>query len=271
MLDGQKQEDNYKSWQCTTLDNPFIDPEEIKEAQAQLSERYFRQEYMASFEDYTGLVWPEFSSEHWIEPFFIPNEWRKVIAIDPAVSGTTAILFGAIDEHENIYLYRELYLLNMRVSDVAGMIGEIGVNAEIYIDPAARIKNQRKEGELYSLFDEYGDNGIFPSTAEHDVEAGINRVAEYFKQGKLKAFNTLTNFRYEIDRYHWVEDRESKTGFLKPVPYKHLDHLMDCLRYMVMSRPQASYIDRSPQPDRKSVEWYERMQKQMRPKSILAH
>lgn len=44
-----KSEERWKSWQMPTLTNPFIDPEEIADAKADLPENAFRQEYMAEF------------------------------------------------------------------------------------------------------------------------------------------------------------------------------------------------------------------------------
>ena len=57
-----------------------------------------------------------------------------------------------------------------------------------------------------------------------------------FKQGTIKIFRTCTNLIWEIERYHWAERKESNLGESKPVPYKKDDHLVDCLRYIVMSR-----------------------------------
>ena len=47
-------------------------------------------------------------------------------------------------------------------------------------------------------------NGMFGrySTGENDVDAGINRVGEYFKQGKIKVFNTCKHLIWELERYH---------------------------------------------------------------------
>jgi len=42
---------NYISFKGTSYDNPFIDPEEIKEAQRNLPDHVFRQEYLAEFLD----------------------------------------------------------------------------------------------------------------------------------------------------------------------------------------------------------------------------
>ena len=46
---GQRGEEDHKSWKFTTLDNPFIDPEEVEHARRTTPSRMFRQEWMASF------------------------------------------------------------------------------------------------------------------------------------------------------------------------------------------------------------------------------
>lgn len=104
------------------------------------------------------------------------------------------------------------------------------------MDPAGNRKDINRDGRLYSFFDEYGEGGIFPSPAQNDVNSGINRVAEYFKLGKIKIFSGCHNLIKELERYHWSEERETTLGISSPKPYKSLDHACDCLRYLVMSR-----------------------------------
>jgi len=241
-LKGQRKEDGFSSYLFKTVDNPYVDPQEVADAKKQMNERYFKQEYEASFEDYTGLIYPEFSHEkHIIQPRYVDKIFPHIGAIDPAISGTTACLKAFIDEDGNITIYEEYYDQNKRVSEVAPDIKEKDVTW--YIDPSSAAKNIQREGKLYSLFDEYFDYGICASPAENDVDAGINRVAEYFKKGKIKIFSTCKNLIYELERYHWSEERETKTGVLKPKPFKNLDHAVDCLRYLVMSRPINAKIE----------------------------
>ena len=240
-LRGQRKEDNYSSYIFKTADNPFIDPQEIEEAKKQLNERHFRQEYEASFEDYSGLIYPEFSYKaHIIEPIYLPVIYKRIGAIDPALSGTTACLKAAIDEDGNLFVYSEYYEQNVRASEVSQAIKE--ENVRWYIDPASKGSMIQKDGKLYTMFDEYADNGIRPETAENDVEMGINRVGEYLKQGKIKIFSTCKNLIYEIERYHWSEERETISGVMKPKPYKKEDHAVDCLRYLVASRFSKSEL-----------------------------
>ena len=233
---GVRGEHNYKSFQFHTKDNPFIDPQEVEDARKELPERYFRQEYEASFEDFQGLIYPEFNDNHVIKPYYVQSVFRRIGAIDPALSGTTACLKAYIDEEGDLVVYDEYYEKDKRVSEVSHSIKE--ENVQWYIDPAAAAKNvQNKEGKLYSLYDEYADYGIRAYTAENDVEAGINRVGEYFKQGRIKIFSSCKNLIWELQRYHWAEERENVRGQVKAEPYKKNDHLCDCLRYLIMSRP----------------------------------
>ncbi len=240
-LKGERHEDNYSSYSFKTSDNPYIPKSEIEEAKGQLNDRYFKQEYEASFEDYTGLVWPEFESKkHVIEPFALPEYYDKIAAVDPAVTGTTACLFSSVDEDGNLIITGEYYEQNKRASEVSEVIKN---RARTYFgDPAGKHKGISRDGILYSFFDEYQDNGVFLQPAQNDVNPGINRVAEYFKKGKIKIFNTCHNLLNELERYHWSEERETIGGISLPKPYKSYDHACDCLRYLVMSRFQDSQV-----------------------------
>jgi hypothetical protein len=264
-MKGERKEDGYESWQFKTEDNPFIPRSEIKAAKDTVSDTYFKQEYEASFEDYVGLIWPEYSDDpkHGIviEPFEIPDWWETVGCIDVAVSGTTAALLAAIDENGTVHFIKEYYEQNKRASEVMEAIK--GWNPNIWlIDPAAKIKNQRNAlGELYTLYDEYSDSGIMPHPAENDVNAGINRFGEYLKSGKIKVFSTLRNYRTELIVYHWSEERETINGISVSKPYKSKDHLADCGRYIIMSRPATSQLEEAiVKGSMEELEWMEKRQ-----------
>ena len=62
--------------------------------------------------------------------------------------------------------------------------------------------------------------------ADNAVEAGIYAVWSGLSTGKIKVFNTLTNWLSEFRLYQ--RDKEGKV-------VKKDDHLMDCTRYVEMS------------------------------------
>lgn len=238
-IKGQRKENGFSSYRARTEDNPYIPRSEVKEAQSQLNERYFRQEYEASFEDYTGLIWPEFEQAiHVVKPFEIPSYYQRIAALDFAITGTTACLFCAVDENGSLIITGEYYEQNKRVSEVSEAIK--GRSEVWYGDPAGKHRAFNRNGVMFSFFDEYSDHGIPLIPAQNDVTAGINRVAEYFKASKIKIFNTCKNLIEELERYHWSEERETQSGVLEPKPYKSFDHACDCLRYLVMSRQESS-------------------------------
>ena len=55
-----KTNDDWESWQFTTIDGGYVPQSEIQSAMNDLDERTFRQEYLASFESFDGLVAPNF-------------------------------------------------------------------------------------------------------------------------------------------------------------------------------------------------------------------
>ena len=58
-----KTQNDWQSWQFTTLDGGYVDENEIAAARHDLDERSFRQEYLSSFESFDGLVVPNFDRE----------------------------------------------------------------------------------------------------------------------------------------------------------------------------------------------------------------
>lgn len=244
-MKGVRKEHGFFSYQMKTEDNPFIPRSEIKEAKDLLNDRYFKQEFEASFEDFVGLVWPEFNhKEHVIDPFVIPSHWQRVASLDFAITGTTASLICAIDEDGTLYITEEYYQQNKRVSEVSESLK--GKAPVFYADPAGRHKVINRNGVMFSFFDEYTDHGMILIPAQNEVSAGINRVAEFFKAKKIKIFKTCVNLIDELSKYHWSDEKETSSGVLEPKVFKSYDHACDCLRYLVMSRFEKSLADKKP-------------------------
>jgi len=59
---GAHAQDNWKSFQYTTLQGGNVAPEEIEAARNELDEKSFRQEYEASFEQYSGSIYYNWDS-----------------------------------------------------------------------------------------------------------------------------------------------------------------------------------------------------------------
>lgn len=170
-----------------------------------------------------------------INPIRIPNHWPRCFALDVGWNRTAA-LWGAWDrEADIVYIYSEHYMGQeeplLHASAIKGMdartTSDWGVLRAKWIpgviDPASRGRSQI-DGKR--LIDTYTNLGLNLDFADNSVEAGILEVWNRMSTSRLKVFNTLTNFFDEYRLY-----RRDDKG--KPVKVK--DHLMDCIRYLVMS------------------------------------
>lgn len=257
--EGQKEESTYTSFRFKSSDSEYVDKDFVEEERKRLPSNVFRQEYEASFEDFTGLVYTDFNpAYHIIEPFNIPPTWKRIVGIDPPeTTGTMGVVFTAVNEEGDIIVYDEYYEYNRVISDhCKEILHKIDfANDTILIDPRSANKQQIKEGHFRAIIDEYRACGIYPRLAEFDKEMGINRVKEFLKIHKsrihpyklrmkgapsLFVTSNCKNFIWEMERYRYAERPETRLGILKPVPYKKHDHLMDAIRFVCASNPSES-------------------------------
>ncbi len=212
-----------------------------------MPESSWRKEYEIDWFANSGeLIYPSFDpSVHLIDPFPIPPDWTKYMAIDPGLRNPTAILWAAVDKENNVYIYDEYYVPEKTVHWHIQEIKKKEKGAKIYrrlIDPSSASRNPINKK---TIIDEYKRGGIYCVPANNDLEAGINRVKEYLKIDpktslpSLFFFNTLSHTLWEIAHYRWEKMDPEKIVLKNPPekPVKKGDHLMDCLRYILMDDP----------------------------------
>ena len=157
-----------------------------------------------------------------VKPFPIPTHWPRVYALDVGWN-TTAVLFAAQSVNDGTWFgYKELVFHKQPPEVVAAAIRREG---EMYgvVDTAATGASQ-KDGER--LIDIYRALGLRLEFPDKSVEAGIAKVYQMLSYGQFKVFSNLTNFLTEYRLYR----RDDKGRVVKL-----FDHIMDCLRYLIMS------------------------------------
>jgi hypothetical protein len=190
-----------------------------------------------------GAIYTVPESEFTINPVPLEPHWVRCFSLDVGWK-VNACLFGALDKDTGtLYIYDELYKAKTEPAIVAAAIRNRGDWIPGVIDPAARGRGQKDGIQLISL---YADLGLDIRPANNAVEAGLLKVWERLSQGNIKVFNTCQNLLAEYRLY-----RRDKNGNI----VKSNDHLMDALRYMVMSGLQRAVQEPSKNPNAKK--WYD--------------
>jgi phage terminase large subunit len=241
--------------ESTTYDNKRNLPEDyIKHMEDSYSPEMVKRFLYGSWDVFEGQVFVEFDKKvHVIDPFEIPEHWEKLVSIDHGLVNPTAVLFGAIDQDGNIFIFDEHYQAERPVSYHADIIKKRIEGQKIslmVIDPSTTAKTREKDGFPFSVLQEYNDYGIFPVPGNNDVSASINRIKEFLKVNPTR-FNPRTgkkgspqlfffrNCEYtisELNKYHWKKMRSLAPRNPLEQTTDIDDHTVDALRYMIMSR-----------------------------------
>ena len=241
--------------QALPTDNPYLPPDYIPDLKESNPESWVAKYIKGNWDALAGQIWPMFDwADHVLEPFPIPVEWRKFRSIDHGQVNPTCCLWFAIDYDGNVFVYKEYYSPGL-ISDHCKEIVSLSEGEDYQttkLPPECWGKTMEKDHKFWSVADEYREHGIYPSRANNEVEAGINRVGEYLtvKPAKIHPitatlgsptlfiFKNCQNLLLEIPDYIWKDRSSDDTS--KEKPKKVDDHACDALRYGIMTRPSSS-------------------------------
>lgn len=211
-------------------DAPWLDEKE-KEKILDASEPHLRETRRSGVPSMgSGNVYPVSLETMLVSPFEIPAHFKRLYALDVGWN-RTAVLWGALDPNTDVlYLYDEHYMAEQPPAVHAHSILSRGNWIPGKIDPAAKGKSQ---GDGTQLIATYRNLGLKITEADNAVEPGIQEVWQRMAAGKLKVFSTLHNFAKEYILYR----RDEKGRIIK-----EKDHLMDTMRYLVISLRSAKSL-----------------------------
>lgn len=193
-----------------------------------------------------GLVYEGYDADvHLIDPFPIPDDWRRVRAIDFGYTNPFVCQWWAIDPDGRMYRYREWYKTRMLVEDHAKRINELSAGERYEATVADHDAEDRATLERH---------GIATQPAYKSVEVGIQGVSERLRPAgdkrprlflmrdalverdeALQEAKKPTCTEEEIDGYAYPKGVDGKP--LKEEPVKIDDHGCDSARYAV------AYVD----------------------------
>lgn len=211
-----------------------------------------------------GMVYDVWSPQwHIVSRFEIPDDWRRIRAIDFGYRNPFVCQWWTIDGDDVMYRYRELYGTGRTVAAWADEIKR--VECEMTAEEWAGLGGDEKDGAWY----ENGEH-VEATVTDHDASdradleaAGIDTVAAnkaltglqhvearlrpddsgrcglcFLEDSLIEADPALiekklpTCTEQEFETYVWPRDAGGQS--IKEVPVKKHDHGMDAMRYAVM-------------------------------------
>tara|TARA_Y100001960_G_C14766975_1_gene877553 strand:- start:264 stop:1679 length:1416 start_codon:yes stop_codon:yes gene_type:complete len=172
----------------------------------------------------SGKIYPIKEDDIKVNPFKIPDTYKRCFGMDFGWSNPTAIVWAAINPEDGIiYIYDSYAVSEKSPAEHATEIKQRGQYIPGVCDPAGGMSMQSSG---ISLIDLYAKAGIYLTKADNSVEAGIMQVYELMNEGKIKVFSNLEPFWREFRLY-----RRNEKGQI----VKKDDHLMDAFRYLIIS------------------------------------
>jgi len=232
-------------------ENLYLSEEAIKEFENSLTYEEKEARLHGKFLHLSGLIYKEFDpAVHIVPARQIPPHWTRYMAIDPHERKATAVLWLAVDEADNHWIYDELSLSNMDIQQMSEIIkvqeGELPAKIKL-IDPHADKDNVAAGG--FNVRKELMRHGVFTQRANSDPMLGKARIrraltprfSHVLKRSvpQLRVFERCTNTIFEFQHYIWDEHRRNKEEYaLKETAKKKNDDFMDCLRYIYNFDPR---------------------------------
>ena len=143
---AQHQKD-WKSFQYTTIDGGNVAPEEVEAAMRDLDPKTFAQEYLATFNTYSGTVYYNFNYNETVKELPQPDTGVIHVGMDFNYNPMTAVI--AQIKNNEIYIFDEIM---MRGSSTEEMVNEINhryaySKVVVYPDPASKQRKSSAGGK----------------------------------------------------------------------------------------------------------------------------
>jgi hypothetical protein len=222
--------DNWEAWQFTTADGGRVPLEELEAARAEMDERTFKQEFLASFECLGGLVYQNFDRKVNVRADLADTNGTLLVGCDFNIAPMSAVI--GVRAGDQFHILDELEINNGNTQLMADELLRRYPKRRIhaYPDPSGNArKTSAPVGQTdFSLLRAAGFQVIAPDKAPMVVDR-VNCVNAAFKNaaGDSKLF-IHPRCRSLI---RCLEGLTYKEGTNVPDKGLGLDHLVDALGY----------------------------------------
>lgn len=222
----------------TTMDNRTNLPEGyIESLEQQYSGAFYRQELLAQFVGFEGLVYPEFSPiSHIMERG--TKGLRHIAGVDFGYTNPTVFLAIAVDNDDCMHVCEEIYqsgrTLEQMKDEILRLHGKYGIEA-YFCDPSSP--------DLIATLRSWG---LSAREANNDILSGIMEISSRLPlrgdRPRLTFDKGCSRTIEEMGQYRYPDAKANRNPEEKPI--KLYDHAMDALRYAAMSLRKTTSTSR---------------------------
>ena len=228
-----KQDEEWESFQFTTLDGGMVDKRELEQARLDLDVRTFRQEFEGTFENYAGAVYYNF---HPVDNVIKPRQidWTKPLHLGVDFNVDPMSCCVAQIEKEKIYFIDEIVIYGSNTDELVQEIKDrYGTKIQIicYPDPASRQRKTSAGGRTdLSILQNAGFKvkAKFKHTAIRDrVNAVNSRLKDSLGKRYIFVSQSCKTLIKGLQRQIYKENTN--------IPDKEdgYDHMNDALGYLI--------------------------------------
>ena len=222
---------NWHAWQFTTLDDGFVTAQELEAAKQDMSERQYRQEFLATFETYENRVAWAFSRENNVL-LETPQYDTSVIHIgmDFNVSPATACVL--VRHGDTMTAIDEIQMYSSNTFEMADEIKRRYPKSKIFVypDPAGSARKTSSNMTDHTILTNAGF--LVKAPRKHDpVRDRINAInARFCSADGVRHLYIAKSCKYTIDS---LDKFTYKEGTQVPDKDSGYDHMFDALSYCI--------------------------------------
>lgn len=227
----EENSESWKSFQYTTIDGGNVPLEEIESARADLDERSFRQEFLATFEEYAGRVYYAFDRKRHVQEYTGKVPHTIYLGCDFNIDPMSAVLFSR--EGDTLHAFDEVRIFGSNTNELVDEVTTRYPRARImaFPDPAGRQRKTSAGGVTDIRILQNAGWIVKANKAHTPIRDRINAV-------NSRLTNDAGNINLYVDPKckNTIEGLEKQTyreGTTQPDKQSGLDHMMDALGYCV--------------------------------------
>lgn len=221
----------WKSFQYTTIDGGNVPQEEIEAARKDLDERSFRQEFLATFEEYAGRVYYAFDRRQHVKAYEGGTPRTIYLGVDFNIDPMSAVAFHR--DGDTLHVFDEIRIFGSNTQELVDEVFNRYPSSRIiaFPDPAGRQRKTSAGGITDIRILQNAGWTVKANNHHTPVRDRVNAV-----NSRLKSDSGVINLYVDPKCKHTIEGFEKqiyKEGTSQPDKSSGLDHMMDALGYCV--------------------------------------